>query len=55
VRPSGQTKNVVLAAVKQNVEALQFVADEALLRDKDIVAAAKKHGVVLEGDDEDEE
>ena len=55
VRPSGQTKDVVLAAVKQNVEALQFVADEALLRDKDIVAATKKHGVVLEGDDEDEE
>ena len=36
------------------IEALQFVADESLLRDKDVVAAAKKRGVVLEGDDEDE-
>ena len=53
-RPSAQTKDVVLAAVKQNVEALQFVADESLLRDKDVVAAAKKRGVVLEGDDEDD-
>ena len=54
VRQSAQTKDVVLAAVKHNVEALQFVADESLLRDKDVVAAAKKRGVVLEGDDEDE-
>ena len=35
-------------------EKLQFVADESLLRDKDIIAAAKKRGVVLEGDDDDE-
>ena len=49
---SAQTKDVVLAAVKQNVEA-PSVADGAL-RDKDVVAAAKKRGVVLEGDDDDE-
>ena len=55
VRAAAQTKDVVLAAVKQNVEALQFVADESLLRDKDVVAAAKKRGVVLEGDDDDDE
>jgi lambda repressor-like predicted transcriptional regulator len=46
-------KDVVLYAVKQNVEALKFAKNtDVLFADKDIVAAAKKRGVALAGEED---